>query len=185
MSGTIPSKIRLFQSVILVHLDSAYNYAYWLTRDPHDAEDLTQEACTRAYTAFDDFEKTNAKAWLMTIIRHAFLNQKQKEQRHGEVVYLDSHIHAVATPQALRDLDTPERLLFRQRNAEELQAAINQLSDEYREVIILREMEGLSYNEISTVTDCAIGTVMSRLSRAREQLKNKLSSSVDLTENQQ
>jgi len=177
------NKTRLFHDTILVYLDSAYNYAHWLSRNPHDAEDLTQEACTRAYAAFDKFKPNNPKSWLLTIVRHTFLNQKQKEQRRGEVVYLDSISPLTTTPTALQDNHTPEKELLRQHDAKLVHTAINELNIEFREIIILRELEGLSYNEISAITDCALGTVMSRLSRARNQLKSKLTIAIKKTEN--
>ena len=179
---TPENKTLLFQETILVHLDSAYNYAHWLARNPHDAEDLTQEACARAYAAFDNFTQTNPKSWLLTIVRHTFLNQKQKEQRQGEVVYLDSATPLTVVPDALQDTSTPEKELLRQHDAKLVHAAINSLNTEFREIIILRELEGFSYNEISAITDCALGTVMSRLSRARGQLKSKLTIALSKTE---
>jgi len=166
--------INDFQRVVLVHLDAAYNYAYYLSRNQHDAEDLTQEACSRAFAAFDRLEQKNVKAWLFTIVRNAFYNQKQKDKHRGEVVYLTNSQFEASLPESLKNCDTPEEQLIRDCESEQLKRAINKLAEDYREVIILREIEELSYAEIALVIDCALGTVMSRLSRARKQLKKLL-----------
>ncbi len=175
MSKNNPNN-KLFQETILVHLDSAYNYARWLCRDAHDAEDLTQEAFTRAFTAFKSFKHANPKSWLLTIVRHTFLNLKQKEQRQGDVIYLDATFQHENILNELSDPVTPEKNLLRQHESELIHKAINELTTEFREIIVLRELEGFSYNEIALITDCALGTVMSRLSRARNQLKSILTS---------
>jgi RNA polymerase sigma-70 factor (ECF subfamily) len=171
---TEEQQLAEFNAVIMPHLDAAYNYARWLTRDAHDAEDLTQEACVRAFANFQQFKKQYPKAWLLTILRHTFLNQAKQKQRRGEVVYLDSLSHKDSEPAELNDAETPERILLRHANAELLRTCIDRLADEHREIIILRELEGLSYHEIAQIADCPMGTVMSRLSRARTQLKSML-----------
>lgn len=163
-----------FQQIILVHLDAAYNYAYYLTRHQQDAEDLVQESCRRAFAAFDRFEQTHPKSWLLTIIRHTFLNQKIKEQKRGEVIYLDNTHLEINTPDKLKDNGTPEQMMMQSNDAQYLHHVVASLPDDYREVIILRELEELSYADIAKIMDCAIGTVMSRLSRARLQLKKSL-----------
>jgi RNA polymerase sigma-70 factor (ECF subfamily) len=173
-------RARQFQNSILVYLDAAYNYARWLTGNSHDAEDLTQDACARAYAAFGSFRHKNPKSWLLTIVRNTFLTHKQKAKQ-AEVIYLDSatqHGH----PVALQEIDTPEAILLRNNDARLIQQAISQLDIEFREMIILRELEGLNYREIATITDCPLGTVMSRLSRARKQLKSILNLSIEYQE---
>ena len=169
-------EVQRFQHIVLIHLDAAYNYAYYLTRHRHDAEDLVQEACQRAFTAFDRFEQNNAKSWLLTIVRHTFLNHKIKEQKRGEVVYLDAMHADMNTPERLKNDDTPEHLLIQSHDASQLHRIIASLPEDYREVIILRELENLSYADIACILDCALGTVMSRLSRARQQLRKRLKS---------
>ena len=113
---------------------------------------------------------------MLTIVRHTFLNQKQKEQRQGDVIYLDAAHQSDSVPQELCNSLTPEKDLLRHHEIELVHNAINQLSSEFSEIIILRELEGFSYNEIALITESALGTVMSRLSRARNQLKLKLTS---------
>ncbi|MGD8927192.1 MAG: sigma-70 family RNA polymerase sigma factor [Thioalkalispiraceae bacterium] len=174
MAKISEDNIRTFQNTILIHLDAAFNYARWLSRNKQDAEDLTQEACMRAYASFNKFEHKNSKSWLLTIIRNTFLNQYQKEKRQAEVIYLDSPTFINSLPEALQDTDTPENKLLRDREARVIYSAINDLDVEFREIIVLREIEGLSYKEISVITGCAMGTVMSRLSRARNHLKTIL-----------
>ena len=173
-----------FQQVVLVYLDSAYNYAYWLTRNSHDAEDLTQEACTRAFAAFERFERQNPKAWLMTIVRHTFLNQRARELSGAEIIYLDTINPSASTHEMLYSNDSPEHHLQLQHDQKLIRSAIEQLAPEFREVIILRELEELSYNDIAAITQCAMGTVMSRLSRARQQLKTIVLSSAEQQESQ-
>lgn len=169
-------EVQRFQHIVLIHLDAAYNYAYYLTRHRHDAEDLVQESCRRAFSAFDRFEHNNAKSWLLTIVRHTFLNQKIKEQKHGEVIYLDAMQADMNTPERLQNSDTPEYLLMQSHDARQLHRIIAALPEDYREVIILRELENMSYADIACILDCAMGTVMSRLSRARQQLRKCLKS---------
>ena len=181
MSKSSDKKIKRFEETILVHIDSAYNYARWLARDPHDAEDLIQEACMCAFAAFDTFKQNNPKSWLLTIIRNTFLNQKQKEQRQGHVIYLDTACQTENVPNELRNALTPESHLLQRDESNQVMNAINELTMESREIIVLRELEGFSYNEIALITECALGTVMSRLSRARNQLKLKLTSVMDIS----
>ena len=182
MSNEQTKKLAAFHQIILVHLDAAYNYAHWLTRNAHDAQDLSQEACTRAFAAFDKFERQNAKAWLMTIVRHTFFNQRDKDKRAGEVIYLDSLPQNSTTPMTLQTHDSPEQILLRQHDSQVILTAINQLAPDFREVIILRELEDLSYNDIAVITQSAMGTVMSRLSRARNQLKTILEKTAHVSE---
>jgi RNA polymerase sigma-70 factor (ECF subfamily) len=165
---------KRFQKVILPHLDAAYNYALWLSRNRHDAEDLTQEACTRALAAFARFKHTNPRAWLLTIVRHTFFSQQQQTKQRGEVVYLDSFSEHINEHTALHTHDTPEQHLIRQAEKAALLSAMNKLSPEFREIIVLRELEGFSYDELAQILDCAIGTVMSRLARARDKLRGIL-----------
>jgi RNA polymerase sigma-70 factor (ECF subfamily) len=182
MKRPTDNNTRLFQETILIHLDAAYNYARWLVRNAQDAEDLTQEACVRAFAGFHTFEQTNPKSWLLTIVRNTFLNQVQKEKRQAEIIYLDAKTQSSTLPTPLHDTATPEQHLLREDNSRLVHEAINELDTEFREIIVLRELEGLSYKEIATITDCAMGTVMSRLSRARGQLKSKLNLSLNIKE---
>jgi len=171
-------KLARFDALIMPHLDAAYNLARWLTRNPHDADDVVQEACTRAYASFDSFRAINAKAWLLTIVRNSFLKQIEKQKRGGEIVHLDveqttlgDHDNNDAYD---RHNDNPEVIAMRQYEAEQIHKGIMALTDEYREIIILREIEGFTYHEIADITGTPVGTVMSRLSRARQKLQQKL-----------
>lgn len=167
------NKSERFQLVVLEHMDAAYNYARWLTRSPTEAADLAQEAITRAYAAFERFELQNPRAWLFTIIRNTFLNEREKARHRGEVIYLDT-VNPYSTTPETHSHETPEVVLQRDNDAALLMNCINSLGQEFREALILKELEGLRYDEIATITGCPIGTVMSRLSRARAQLKSLL-----------
>jgi len=160
-----------FKTLIMPHLTAAYNYAYWLTSNAQNAEDLTQEAFTRALAAFGRFRKQHPKAWLMTIVRNAFYNQQQQLKRRGEVVYLDNFHEDDCHSDELMSSQTPEQQVSRNLDVELVRTCINYLSREHREVIMLREIEGFSYEEMSKILECPLGTVMSRLSRARNRLK--------------
>jgi len=164
-------KINEFNSLIMPHLNAAYNYAYWLTHNAQNAEDLTQEAFARALAAFDGFRKQQPKAWLMTILRNTFINQINKQKRRGEVIYLDTIQPDCHSSENLTNTNTPEQEILRNSDIKLVRVCINLLAGEYQEVIMLRELEGFSYDEISQILDCPLGTVMSRLSRARKCLK--------------
>ena len=178
----IKTDTERFTEVILPHLDAAYNYALCLTRNRHDAEDLTQESFSRAFAAFARFKDTHPRAWLLTIVRHTFFNQQQQNKRRGEVIYLDSYSDHAQKHTTLHSHDTPEQHLLRQADKDALLRALDILSPEFREIIILRELEGFSYDELAQILDCAIGTVMSRLARAREKLRIILQKSMHMME---
>ena len=166
------AKLVRFEGEILPHLDAAYNLARWLLRNDHDAEDVTQEACLRAYRFFEGFRGGNAKAWLLTVVRHACFDWLKQNRSQESMTSFDELVH---TPDAVGSCNTPESLALQAANQRVLHAALAQLPIEFCEALILRELEGLSYKEISTVTDVPIGTVMSRLSRARNLLLDILS----------
>jgi len=152
-----------FEQAVLPQLDAAYNLARWLTRNATDAEDVVQDACERALKYFGAFHGTDAKAWFLTIVRHACYDWL-KRNRPAEVVPGD--------PQALEETadtssPTPEQAAMRNASAAALSEAIAALPPGYREVLILRELEDMPYREIARVADIPIGTVMSRLARAR------------------
>lgn len=168
---TTDHEIRKFKTAIMPHLDAAYNYAYWLTRNAHNAEDLTQEAFMRALSAFDSFRKNQPKAWLMTIVRNTFYNQVQMQKRRGKVIYLDNVKEEWHQADELYNMQTPEQEVLRSIDIRLIRQCIDRLSNEFREIIMFRDLEGFSYDEISQILGCPLGTVMSRLSRARKQLK--------------
>jgi RNA polymerase sigma-70 factor (ECF subfamily) len=156
-----------FDELIEVHLDAAYNLARWLTRNPHDAEDLVQESALRAWKAFAGFRGGSARAWFLTIVRntcYTFLKDRRR---------LDEFDESLHTPE--QSVPQPEMALLRNADAARVREALESLPMEFREAIVLRELEGMSYKEIAEVAGVPIGTVMSRLARGRQQLQQKLS----------
>lgn len=159
-----------FQALVLTHLNSAFNLAYWLTRSRQDAEDVVQEACMRALTYFHAFHGDDGRAWLLAIVRNTFYTRYCKNRKQEDTMAFDEECHsheAVNRPE--RD-DDPETLLMRKDIQRMLREAIDRLPLAYREVIVLRELEDLSYKEIAGIVDVSIGTVMSRLGRGRKLL---------------
>ena len=154
-----------FEQVFLPHLDAAYNLARWLLRNDQDAEDAVQEAYMRAYKAFPRFRGGDGKAWFMTILRNVCYTMIKKLRSHETPEPFDEEIH-----QSTGEAETQE--VFRQKaNAESLHVALEKLPTEFREIIALHDLEGLAYKEIAAVVGIPIGTVMSRLARARGRLR--------------
>jgi RNA polymerase sigma-70 factor (ECF subfamily) len=159
-----------FEQTILPHLDAAYNLARWLTGNERDGEDVAQEACLRAFKFFSGFRGGDARAWLLTIVRRTAWTWLQTNRRHEENVEFDEDLHGGA------DLSSnPEETLARAGDAEAVRQAIAALPAVFREVLVLRELEGCSYKEIADIAGVPIGTIMSRLTRARRQLQTALS----------
>ena len=156
-----------FEELVLPHLDAAYNLARWLTRDANDAEDVVQDACVRALKYIGSLNGDSARAWFLTIVRHAFYDWC-KRNRPAEIARDDGTAIDMAVDPAAVD---PEQALLRTVESKALADAIASLPLGYREVLILRELEELSYKEIARIADIPIGTVMSRLARARGLLK--------------
>lgn len=167
----MPDKLILahFEQAVLPHLAAAYNLARWLTRNDHDAEDVVQEAYVRACKFFGTFHGGNSRAWLLTIVRHTCYTWLQDNRGHELMTVFDEEIHSLAGEAA-----NPETLLLQRLDQQLLRQALEELPVEYREVIVLRELEGLSYKEIAHVADLPLGTVMSRLARARKRLQQGL-----------
>jgi RNA polymerase sigma factor (sigma-70 family) len=159
-----------FENDFLPHLDAAYNLARWLTRNDQDAEDVVQEACLRAFRFFGGFRGGNTRAWLLKIVRNTCYTQLQKN-RPQELATFDEKIHSEND-----DSMNPETLLLRSADSQLLRQALEELPVNFREVLVLRELEGLSYKEIAEVSNVRLGTVMSSLSRARERLRQSLTS---------
>ena len=160
---------RRFEAQALPHLDAAYNLARWLARSPADAEDIVQDAMLRAFRAFDGFRGGDAKPWLLAIVRNCCRNMHADTRRRAHTSLPEDDANAIAGSDA-----DPEFEAVRASESRNLNAAIALLPDEFREVLILREMEEMSYREVAEATGTPIGTVMSRLSRARAMLKEKL-----------
>jgi RNA polymerase sigma-70 factor (ECF subfamily) len=149
---------------------AGYNLARWLLRNDHDAEDVTQEAIVRAFRFFDGFTGDNPRAWLLTVVRNSaytFLQQNRARELSTE---FDEVLHSEQASDG-HTSETPEVLVLRSAQQRFLNEAVEALPVEFREVFVLREMEGLSYKEIADMARIPIGTVMSRLSRARRQLR--------------
>ena len=164
-----PQTRARFEQSVLPHLDAAYNLARWLTHSEQDAEDVLQEACLRAYKFFGGFRGGDSRAWLLMIVRNTCFTWL-RQQRPAEVASsLDGE-----SPELACERGDPEALLQRSVDAQALQRALEALPVEFREVIVLRELESLSYKEIAYVSHIPIGTVMSRLARARRQLQQLL-----------
>jgi RNA polymerase sigma factor (sigma-70 family) len=163
-----------FASVVMPHLADAYALARWLTGDRADAEDVVQEACLRAFRGIGGFAGVNARAWLLTITRHAAYTWMSKNRSAALVVVDD--LEAVEQRQAGSGSacgtgpETPEAALIAKTDAARLEAAIAELPLPFRETLVLRDVQGLDYREIADVTKVPIGTVMSRLARARRRL---------------
>jgi RNA polymerase sigma-70 factor (ECF subfamily) len=149
--------------------DRLYNFAHWLTQDRHEAEDLVQETYTKALKGFSSFQQgTNFRAWMYRILRNTFLTSRTGLQATSTVpLDLDSEQECLPTVQ-----DTPESILLRRSDQQLVQEALGRLAVPYREVLLLCEFEEMSYQEISATLAIPIGTVMSRLSRARRALRD-------------
>lgn len=163
---------RRFERLALPHLDAAYNLARWLTHNDHDAQDVVQEALERALRYIGGLRGDSARAWLLQIVRHTCYSWL-KENRPSERLFADD---ADASLQAIPGPATDEPHAVAQRNADRtlINQAIAALPIAYREVLVLRELEDLSYNEIAHIADIPLGTVMSRLSRARGLMRQAL-----------
>lgn len=158
-----------FESTILPYLNAAYNLARWLTGNTHDAEDVVQESYLRALHSFDRFRPGgDGRAWLLKIVRNTCFTWLRQNRPGSMISQFDDGTHAAAD-----GLD-PEAVLLEKTDSERLHAAVRDLPYEYREVLILREWEGLSYKEIAEITGIPLGTVMSRLSRSRKELEQRL-----------
>ncbi|HUO88149.1 MAG TPA: sigma-70 family RNA polymerase sigma factor [Rhizomicrobium sp.] len=163
---------RRFEAQALPHLDAAVNLARWLARSPADADDVVQDAMLRAFRAFDGFRGSDAKPWLLAIVRNCWRNQAGDRKRRGHVP-LPEHEDAESGAAIVDDGASPEALAANADERRKLDGVIATLPEEFREVLVLREMEDLSYRDIAEVTGAPIGTVMSRLSRARALLREK------------
>ena len=159
-----PPKDDRLADALLPHLDAAYNFARRLTRNEHDAEDVVQEAFLRAMRYGASFSGQNPRAWLLTIVRNTWFSMRKGNIPGETVVQFDEELHQEG------EHPGPEAELLRGADTHAIDEALDELPVEYREVIVLREFEDLSYKEIARVTGVPVGTVMSRLARARDRL---------------
>lgn len=160
-----------FEEVVLPHLDAAYNLARWLTRSENDADDVVQEAFMRALKYFDGFHGTDSRAWLLTIVRHVCYTWLRRNRAHEPVAILDEEAQ-----EPVADSYDPQVIIGRNVTIELVRNALEELPVPFREVVVLHDLEELSYKQIADVVGIPIGTVMSRLARARKQLHDCLAS---------
>ena len=158
-----------FEQTFLPYLDAAYNLARWLTRNVYDADDLVQEAYLRAFEHYDSFRGQSAKAWLLTIVRNACYSHLRRAIPTTEAAEFDERVHSAGQVP-----DDPESLALKEADSRRLTQALEELPEEYREAIVLRELEELSYKEVAAILGVPMGTVMSRLNRGRDRLRAAL-----------
>jgi RNA polymerase sigma factor (sigma-70 family) len=152
-----------FEAQVLPHLDAAFRLALALSRSRSDAEDVVQEALLRAFRGIERLRGTDAKAWLLTIVRNCFFTARERLQKQAPLSLNEARIEDMALPQEFE----PENASVLQDRRLALGAVLNELSEEHREILVLREVEDMSYREIAVIDNLPIGTVMSRLARAR------------------
>lgn len=160
-----------FEQLILPHLDAAYNLARWLTGNDQDAQDVVQESSLRAFRAFDGFYGENGRAWLLTIVRNTAYNSLEKNKSMRQMTPFDEELHGGAAPGKSA---TPWTLLRGAEDERNLRAAVEALPAEFREALVLRHQDGLSYREIAGIAGVPTGTIMSRLARGRARIKEFL-----------
>lgn len=174
-----------FEQIVLPHLDAAFNLARWMLRSRADAEDVAQDALLRAYRFFGGFHGGDARAWLLQIVRNTCYTWLGKN-RPAEIMEFDEMQHSTelgggvagGAPDRPQLGGSPEAQAIASENREQLTRALDELPPRFREVLVLRELEGCSYKEIAAITSVPIGTVMSALSRARKQLQMSLTAPV-------
>jgi RNA polymerase sigma factor (sigma-70 family) len=163
-----------FEAIVLPHLDAAYNLARWLTRNDHDAEDLVQTAFVRAFRFFGGFRGGDARAWLLTIVRHTFYTALRDGRHAQNDISFDEETHGGIGDSDDRSVCgvgiNPENLLARDDTKKAVNQALERLPQSFREIVVLKEMDDLSYKEIAEIAGIPIGTVMSRLARGRKLL---------------
>jgi RNA polymerase sigma-70 factor (ECF subfamily) len=159
-----------FEQAALPHLDAAYNLARWLTRNEQDAQDVTQESFLRAFRFFDGYQGGNMRAWLLTIVRNTCYTWLRQNRPPDSAVEFNEEIHS----EELSGGIDPEIQVLANADKVTVHRALEELPEIFREVLVLREMEGMSYKEIADVASVSLGTVMSRLARARTRLRESL-----------
>ncbi|HEV7968722.1 MAG TPA: sigma-70 family RNA polymerase sigma factor [Candidatus Acidoferrales bacterium] len=160
-----------FEQAVLPHLDAAYNLARWLTRNEQDAQDVTQESFLRAFRFYDGYRGGNMRAWLLTIVRNTCYTWLHQNRPPDFAVEFDEELHSEESSGSA----DPEIQVLANADKETVHRALEELPEIFREVLVLREMEGMSYKEIADVASVSLGTVMSRLARARTRLRESLS----------
>jgi RNA polymerase sigma factor (sigma-70 family) len=166
-----------FEELMLPHLNAAYRVARWMVRHPQEAEDAVQDAYLRALEHFDGYRGGGEKAWLLTIVRNICLTRLKRRRQSEKVVMIEDvlgQVEAMAQNSSDRTLSDPETAAIAKAERSEVHRALHRLPTSFREVLVLREFEELSYQEIAGIIGIPIGTVMSRLARARSTLKSML-----------
>ena len=164
-----PVQAGSFEEVVLPHLDAAYNLARWLVRKPQDAEDIVQETYLRAFRFFGGYQGGDARSWVLKIVRNTSYSFLEKNRPAELAEEFDEEVHTAAVEQP-----GAETALLQSADGRMLREALDELPVNFREVIVLRELEGMSYKEIAEVKGVPIGTVMSSLARARTRLRERL-----------
>lgn len=173
-SFTESPRLTEFERQVLPHLNAAYNLARFLMRNDQDAEDVVQEASVRAFRFFESFRGENSRAWFLSIVRNTAFTALKRNRMNEETVEFDEESHGGQVPAMDAGI-----ALDRAQDRQTVRTAIEQLPAEFREAITLRELEGMSYKEIADIAGVPIGTIMSRLARARRQLQTLLTKTYD------
>lgn len=167
-----PEDRKRFERIMLRHLDASYNLALWLLRDPSEAEDIVQTAYMKAFDKFSTFKGGNSAGWILTIVRNTSYNWLNKRKNSSNLISFEEALHGDENcASARRDSLNPEDVISAAGSNAQMMRCMENLAVEFREVLFLRELEGCSYKEIAEIIQVPEGTVMSRLSRARAQLK--------------
>ena len=167
------NELTAFNEAVLPHLDAAYNLARWLTRNDQDAEDVVQEASLRSFKYWKGFSGRDCRSWLLAIVRNTYYSWSRQRSLQPELT-VDGQVDNVDD-----NILSPEKMLLQNADREMLKAALEDLPVEFREAIVLREMEDMSYKEIADISGVPIGTVMSRLARARKRLQIYLTNAAE------
>lgn len=170
-----PIKTQRFQAMVMPHINSAYNLARWLTHGHADAEDIVQETYLRAFKFFDSFHGDDSRVWLLSIVRNTFYTWYSQNKVHNQNTPFEEDLQRTDAGAERSDAENPEHILLQKDSQRILNQALRELPIEFREVMVLRELEELSYKQIADIVQMPIGTVMSRLGRGRKQLAAILS----------
>ena len=174
---------REFEEIFLPHLDAAYNLARWIVQNDQDAQDVVQEACIRAFRAISRVTDGHFRAWVLTVVHNTACSWLRRNRRHAALVAVPDLAATELEHAIVGDVnaETPETLLIAKSDAERLDAAISALPMPFRETLVLRDLEGLSYRKIAEITGAPIGTVMSRLARGRKRLLERIAEETKFT----
>lgn len=173
------TKSQRFQAMIMPHLNSAYNLARWLTHGHSEAEDIVQEAYLRAFKFFDSFHGEDGRVWLLGIVRNTFYTWYQQNKTQNKNTPFGEDLHGENIECFKSSDDNPEQILMQKDSQRVLNSALRALPIEFREVMVMRELEELSYKQIAEIVQIPMGTVMSRLGRGRKQLAAILAASAE------